>query len=158
RAQPQGDVAADPEEPDHRVCRRIRLWQVVPGFRYDRGGGPAPALCHLSRVHPESVPKYERPHVDAIEHLTTPVIVDQRGLSENARSTVGPITDISAMMRVLFATPADRSDGSSVSDSYPYTLDGCPVTQAYHSQIHFVLFSELQWNLVSFQSYGGILN
>ena len=40
------------------------------------------------------LPKHERPQVDAIEHLTTRVIVDQRGLSGNARSTIGTITDI----------------------------------------------------------------
>jgi excinuclease UvrABC ATPase subunit len=57
------------------------------------------------------LPKHERPHVDAIEHLTTPVIVDQRGLSGNARSTVGTITDIYAMMRVLFARFGDPSSG-----------------------------------------------
>jgi excinuclease ABC A subunit len=49
------------------------------------------------------LPKYERPHVDAVEHLTTPVIVDQRPLTGNARSTVGTITDIYSMLRVLFA-------------------------------------------------------
>jgi excinuclease UvrABC ATPase subunit len=45
------------------------------------------------------LPKHEQPHVDAIESLTTPV-VDQRPLTGNARSTVGTITDIYAMIRV----------------------------------------------------------
>jgi excinuclease UvrABC ATPase subunit len=49
------------------------------------------------------LPKHERPHVDAIENLTTPVVVDQKPLTGNARSTVGTISDISPMMRVLFA-------------------------------------------------------
>jgi len=57
------------------------------------------------------LPKHERPRVDAIEHLTTPVIVDQRGLAGNARSTVGTITDISSLMRVLFAHFGDPSNG-----------------------------------------------
>jgi excinuclease ABC A subunit len=49
------------------------------------------------------LPRYERPHVDAVENLTTPVMVDQRPLGGNARSTVGTVTDVYAMLRVLFA-------------------------------------------------------
>jgi excinuclease ABC A subunit len=49
------------------------------------------------------LPKYERPHVDAVENLTTPVIVDQRPLGGNARSTVGTVSDIASMIRALFA-------------------------------------------------------
>jgi excinuclease UvrABC ATPase subunit len=49
------------------------------------------------------LPKYERPHVEAVENLTTPVIVDQRPLGGNARSTVGTITDIHPMIRGLFS-------------------------------------------------------
>lgn len=49
------------------------------------------------------LPKYERPHVDSVENLTTPVVVDQRPLGGSARSTVGTVTDIYSMMRVLFA-------------------------------------------------------
>ena len=57
------------------------------------------------------LPSYERPHVDAVEHLTTPIIVDQRPLGGNARSTVGTITDIYPMLRVLFARYGDPALG-----------------------------------------------
>lgn len=72
------------------------------------------------------LPKHERPHVDAIEHLTTPVIVDQRGLSGNARSTVGTITDIYAMMRVLFARFGDPSSGLPSLYSFNDPKGMCP--------------------------------
>ncbi|MFD9940834.1 ATP-binding cassette domain-containing protein [Nonomuraea sp. NPDC059023] len=49
------------------------------------------------------LPKYERPHADAISGLTTPVIVDQKPVSGNARSTVGTMTDIMPMIRGLFS-------------------------------------------------------
>ncbi|MYW04823.1 excinuclease ABC subunit UvrA, partial [Streptomyces sp. SID3343] len=49
------------------------------------------------------LPKYERPLADAIENLTTPVIVDQKPIGGNARSTVGTMSDIFAMIRALFA-------------------------------------------------------
>ncbi|MEV2272020.1 excinuclease ABC subunit UvrA [Nonomuraea africana] len=54
------------------------------------------------------MPKYERPHVDVIENLTTPVIVDQKPIGGNARSTVGTITDIYGMIRALFAREGGR--------------------------------------------------
>jgi excinuclease ABC A subunit len=57
------------------------------------------------------LPKYERPHVDAVENLTTPVVVDQRPLGGNARSTVGTVTDVASMLRVLFARYGRPSAG-----------------------------------------------
>ncbi|MFI6324983.1 ATP-binding cassette domain-containing protein [Nonomuraea sp. NPDC050556] len=55
------------------------------------------------------LPKFERPHAAAIENLTTAVIVDQKPLGGNARSTVGTITDIQPMIRGLFAREANTS-------------------------------------------------
>ncbi|MEV0146134.1 MULTISPECIES: excinuclease ABC subunit UvrA [unclassified Nonomuraea] len=49
------------------------------------------------------LPKYRRPHADAIENLTAPVIVDQKPVGGNARSTVGTMTDVYSMIRVLFS-------------------------------------------------------
>jgi excinuclease UvrABC ATPase subunit len=68
------------------------------------------AQRQLNATFPWSIraqlPKYERPHVDAVEHLTAPVVVDQRPLDGNARSTVGTISDVYAMLRTLFARHA----------------------------------------------------
>src|SRR5258708_15467598 len=72
------------------------------------------------------LPKHERPHVDAIENLTTPVIVDQRGLSGNARSTVGTITDIYSVMRVLFARLGEPSSGLPSLYSFNDPQGICP--------------------------------
>jgi excinuclease UvrABC ATPase subunit len=72
------------------------------------------------------LPKHERPHVDAIENLTTPVVVDQRPMAGNARSTVGTITDIYAMIRVLFARVGEP--GSGLASMYSFNDPGgmCP--------------------------------
>lgn len=72
------------------------------------------------------LPKHERPHVDAIENLTTPVIVDQRGLSGNPRSTVGTITDIYSMIRVLFARLGEPSSGLPSLYSFNDPQGMCP--------------------------------
>jgi excinuclease UvrABC ATPase subunit len=72
------------------------------------------------------LPKHERPPVDAIENLTTPVIVDQRPLTGNARSTVGTITDISAMVRTVFSRYGEPSAGPPSAYSFNDPAGMCP--------------------------------
>src|SRR5699024_1880350 len=40
------------------------------------------------------LPKYGQPEVDSIKNLSTAVIIDQKPIRGNSRSTVGTITDI----------------------------------------------------------------
>lgn len=49
------------------------------------------------------MPTLARPEVDALSGLTTAIIVDQERLGANVRSTVGTVTDVNAMLRVLFS-------------------------------------------------------
>ncbi|MBZ0236249.1 MAG: excinuclease ABC subunit UvrA [Deltaproteobacteria bacterium] len=49
------------------------------------------------------MPTQSRPDVDVLEGLTTAIIVDQERMGANARSTVGTVTDASAMLRVLWS-------------------------------------------------------
>nr|WP_103536032.1 excinuclease ABC subunit UvrA [Streptomyces sp. SM11] len=69
------------------------------------------------------LPKYERPQAEAIENLTTPVIVDQKPVGGNARSTVGTMTDIQPMIRALFArfgTAEGQEPGSATVSSFSF--------------------------------------
>ena len=49
------------------------------------------------------MPTLARPDVDRLEGLTTAIIVDQERMGANARSTVGTVTDVNTMLRVLFS-------------------------------------------------------
>src|SRR5215218_10298595 len=49
------------------------------------------------------MPTLSRPDVDALEGLTTAILVDQERLGANPRSTVGTVTDANAMLRILFS-------------------------------------------------------
>lgn len=49
------------------------------------------------------LPKYGHPDVDAIENLSLAVIVDQKRIGGNSRSTLGTITDINPLIRLLFS-------------------------------------------------------
>lgn len=55
------------------------------------------------------MPTLARPEVDVLEGLTTAIIVDQERMGANPRSTVGTVTDVNAMLRILFSGSADRT-------------------------------------------------
>lgn len=49
------------------------------------------------------LPHYGQPDVDELRNLTFAVIVDQKRIGGNARSTVGTVTDIYTQLRLLFS-------------------------------------------------------
>ena len=57
------------------------------------------------------LPKYEKPSVERIENLNPSVIVDQARLGGNARSTVGTISDMYSVLRLLFSRIGSPSIG-----------------------------------------------
>ena len=49
------------------------------------------------------LPKYDKPNVEWIENLNPSVIIDQNRLGGNARSTVGTISDMYSLLRLLYS-------------------------------------------------------
>ena len=49
------------------------------------------------------LPRYPQPDADAIENLSMAVIVDQKRLGGGSHSTVGTVTDIASVLRLLFS-------------------------------------------------------
>ena len=49
------------------------------------------------------MPGYGQPDVDSLENLSAAIIVDQKRLGGNSRSTVGTVTDTYSMLRLLFS-------------------------------------------------------
>lgn len=47
--------------------------------------------------------KYGKPDVDSIENLPVAIVIDQKTIAGNARSTVGTVTDIYSLLRLLFS-------------------------------------------------------
>ncbi|MFF8958114.1 ATP-binding cassette domain-containing protein [Streptomyces sp. NPDC014894] len=60
----------------------------------------------------------ERPRADAIENLSTAIVVDQKPLGGSARSTVGTLTDVHPVLRVLFSRYGRPSAGPSNAYSF----------------------------------------
>ena len=72
------------------------------------------------------LPKYSRPEADEINNLSTAIIVDQKRLGGNARSTLGTVTDINPLIRLLFSRFAQPQLGSSNAYSFNDTIGMCP--------------------------------
>lgn len=49
------------------------------------------------------LPRYNQPQADAIENLSMAIVVDQKRLGGGSHSTVGTITDIAPLFRLLFS-------------------------------------------------------
>src|SRR5438309_2317983 len=64
------------------------------------------------------MPTLARPEVDVLEGLTTAIIVDQRRMGADARSTVGTATDANAMLRILFSRLGQPHIGSPKAFSF----------------------------------------
>ncbi|MBY0688681.1 ATP-binding cassette domain-containing protein [Microbacterium marinilacus] len=64
------------------------------------------------------MPSVPRPDVDVLEGLTTAIIVDQDRLGANPRSTVGTVTDASAMLRILFSKLGEPYIGGPTAFSF----------------------------------------
>ncbi|MFD8524782.1 ATP-binding cassette domain-containing protein [Streptomyces capillispiralis] len=72
------------------------------------------------------LPKYERPHAEALEHLTPAIVVDQRPIGGHSRSTVGTMTDVSSVLRVLFSRHGTPSAGPATAYSFNDPSGMCP--------------------------------
>jgi excinuclease UvrABC ATPase subunit len=64
------------------------------------------------------MPTLGRPEVDVLEGLTTAIVVDQERLGEDARSTLGTVTDANAMLRILFSRLGKPHVGSPQAFSF----------------------------------------
>ncbi|MBO0471198.1 excinuclease ABC subunit UvrA [Enterococcus sp. DIV0242_7C1] len=75
------------------------------------------------------LPKYQQPDVDSIENLATSVVINQKRLGGNSRSTLGTITDINPLLRVLFSRFGQPSIGTANYFSFNDQAGMCPKCQ-----------------------------
>ncbi|MDR6457510.1 excinuclease UvrABC ATPase subunit [Chryseobacterium vietnamense] len=69
---------------------------------------------------------YGVPDVDKIENLNVPIIINQKRLGGNARSTVGTAADVSASLRLLFSRMGEPFVGYSNVFSFNHPQGMCP--------------------------------
>lgn len=72
------------------------------------------------------LPRYPQPDADAIENLSMAVIVDQKRLGGGSHSTMGTITDISPILRLLFSRIGQPYVGEAHMFSFNDPHGMCP--------------------------------
>lgn len=66
------------------------------------------------------LPKYGQPHVKSIEHLPVAIVIEQKRIGKNARSTLSTYTGIYSLLRLLFSRAGQPFVG--YSDTFSFNL------------------------------------
>ncbi|WP_207514725.1 ATP-binding cassette domain-containing protein [Longitalea luteola] len=72
------------------------------------------------------LPRYAPPHAEAIENLSMAIVVDQKRLGGGSTSTVGTITDIAPVLRLLYSRIGQPHVGYSNAFSFNDPQGMCP--------------------------------
>ena len=72
------------------------------------------------------LPHYSKPDVDEMNNLTVAIVVDQKRIGGNARSTVGTMTDFSPLLRLLFSRIGKPFAGYANAFSFNNPQGMCP--------------------------------
>lgn len=75
------------------------------------------------------LPHYGQPEADSLQNLSVAIVVDQKRIGGNARSTVGTITDIYTLLRLLFSRLGQPWVGESSVFSFNNPEGMCPVCE-----------------------------
>ncbi|MBC7813546.1 MAG: excinuclease ABC subunit UvrA [Burkholderiales bacterium] len=72
------------------------------------------------------LPRYSQPDADAIENLSMAIVVDQKRLGGGSHSTMGTITDIYTVLRLLFSRVGQPYVGGAIAFSFNDLRGMCP--------------------------------
>jgi excinuclease UvrABC ATPase subunit len=81
------------------------------------------------------LPKLSRPSVDEIKNISTAIVIDQKRLGRNLRSTVGTATEISTYLRMLYSRFGQPFIGPSFYFSFNHPEGMCPACKGLGKRI-----------------------
>jgi excinuclease UvrABC ATPase subunit len=81
------------------------------------------------------MPKLSRPDVDDIQNLSTAIVIDQKRMGKNLRSTVGTATEINTYLRLLYSRIGKPFIGPSFYFSFNHPEGMCPHCNGLGKQI-----------------------
>jgi excinuclease UvrABC ATPase subunit len=92
------------------------------------------------------LPKISRPDVDEIRNISTAIIIDQKKLGANPRSTVGTVTELYTYLRLLFSRCGEplTSDSRAFGFNNPYGM--CPVCKGIGNELEIDVDALLDWD------------
>ena len=113
--------------------RKITIFTGVSGsgkssIVFDTIATEAQRLLHenFSMFVRSFLPRYAQPDADAIENLSMAIVVDQKRLGGGAHSTMGTITDIYTLLRLLYSRVGQPYVGQSIAFSFNDPRGMCP--------------------------------
>ncbi|SFM79923.1 excinuclease ABC, A subunit [Chitinophaga sp. YR627] len=83
------------------------------------------------------LPRYPQPNADAIEKLSMAIVVDQKRLGGGSHSTMGTVTDISPVLRLLFSRIGKPYVGASNVFSFNDAQGMCPECNGLGQKLGF---------------------
>jgi len=81
------------------------------------------------------MPKLSRPDVDDILNLSTAIVIDQKRMGNNLRSTVGTATEVNTYLRILYSRVGQPFIGPSFYFSFNHPEGMCPHCHGLGKQI-----------------------
>ncbi len=81
------------------------------------------------------LPKLSRPDVDAIQNLSTSIVIDQKRMGRTLRSTVGTATEVYTYLRMLYSRCGDTPGLANFHFSFNHPLGMCPACQGLGQRI-----------------------
>lgn len=79
------------------------------------------------------------PHVQVIDQLSPAIVIDQRPFTGDVRSTVGTMTDVAPLLRLLFSRCAQPRAGNSPAYSFNDPQGCCPACSGLGHTVAFDL-------------------
>jgi excinuclease UvrABC ATPase subunit len=92
------------------------------------------------------LPRYAPPQADAIENLSMAIVVDQKRLGGGSHSTVGTITDIAPVLRLLYSRIGKPHVGFSNAFSFNDPQGMCPECSGLGKKMGVIADSFLDLN------------
>lgn len=81
------------------------------------------------------LPKLSRPPVDDISNISTAIVIDQKRMGRNLRSTVGTATEIFTYLRMLYSRSGQPFIGPSFLFSFNHPEGMCPTCKGLSKKI-----------------------
>ena len=81
------------------------------------------------------MPRYERPAAEEMRNLTAAVVIDQQPMGSNPRSTIGTVTDVAPLIRLLFSRIGEPKVGAAIDFSSRSTFGVCPCCNGLGEQL-----------------------
>jgi excinuclease UvrABC ATPase subunit len=91
--------------------------------------------------------KLSRPDVDEIRDLSPVIVIDQKPLGRNPRSTVGTATEIYTYLRLLFSRCGEPRIGESIAFSFNNPAGMCPRCRGLGQELKFDVDALVDWDL-----------